>query len=188
MSHFEEMWGTAALQSVFRSTMNAFSYPGRIFKLGSESSPAAVLSLMASLLDNQVTLSDGCGCLPQKFINLTDAKIAPSMDADFVILSGVDPDRSQPFKSGTLSNPEESATLVLIVNDFNTGQGFEMILEGPGVLGTQSVQVEGLDQAWISIRNEQCASFPLGVDYIFCSETSIFALPRSTQVHLKQGL
>lgn len=188
MSHFEEMWEAATLQSTFRSTMSAFSYPGRIFKLGRESSSAVVLHLMASLLDNQVTICDGCGCLPQKFINLTDAKTTHSAEADFVILSGADPEWSQSFKLGTLSNPEESATLVLLVNGFNTGHGADLILEGPGILGTQSVQVDGLDEAWISIRNAQCASFPLGVDYIFCSETSIFALPRSTQVHLKQGL
>jgi alpha-D-ribose 1-methylphosphonate 5-triphosphate synthase subunit PhnH len=84
------------------------------------------------------------------------------------------------FALGTLDYPDRSTTLILQVDDFDSGEGF--MLSGPGVLGNRPFRAGPLPP---DLPEELAANrllFPCGVDIILTGPESIAALPRSTRV------
>jgi len=178
-----DIWHPAGQQQLFRSLLDAFSYPGRI-----QTSPLNAetwLALLSVLVDGQTTLSD-----PQDMVDELDwpkleVQRVPSELAAFVLLDG---SRAPEFvpSLGTLEAPEGGATLLLRVASLHDddSSALRMRLTGPGIREAVSISVDGLHQDWITARNDWVSSFPLGVELVLCDEKRFVALPRTTRIEI----
>lgn len=171
-----------AQQAVFRQLMRAFSYPGRLqdLDIGGGAAPGSALRhVLAALVDGEVTLADPDGLLDADTLTLLEARRASPETAHFVVADGAEAPRFTP-SLGTLESPERGATVVLAVADLGNGDD-ALHLTGPGVDGTATLRVRGLDPAWLAARSDWNAGFPLGVDLILVDARRVAALPRTTR-------
>ena len=178
-----DIWHPARQQQLFRSLLEAYSYPGRIqtCPVLAESS----LALLSALLDGQTTLSD-----PQDMVDEFDwpklgAQRVPYELAAFILLDGSRaPDRMPSL--GTLEAPEGGATLLLRVAALYEEYAgtLPLSLSGPGIRQPLAIGVDGLHQDWIVARNDWVSSFPLGVELVLCDAQRFVALPRTTRIVL----
>jgi alpha-D-ribose 1-methylphosphonate 5-triphosphate synthase subunit PhnH len=81
------------------------------------------------------------------------------------------------FSLGTPQYPDRSATLVLQVEGFGTGQ--RLLLSGPGIADVQSFSAQPLPPDFQTRIAANRALFPRGVDVILVSPNAVAALPRS---------
>jgi len=114
----------------------------------------------------------------------TSAGVASLQKADFVFIHGLQSSEFiEKLKTGTLSYPEDSATIVADVKEISNSRvdnSLQLILKGPGVKETATVYVTGLNPAILADIKEQNLEFPLGVDLILIDkENRIICLPRS---------
>lgn len=176
------IWNPAKQQKLFRSLLDAFSYPGRITKCATART-SSWFALLSTLVDGQTTLGDPHKLLEESQWPKLEAQRAPPEAAAFVVLDG---SRAPEFlpSLGTLEAPEYGATLMLRVtslNDAGTGT-LRLQLSGPGICKPLIVGVEGLHENWITSRNDWISTFPLGVELVLCDEKSFVALPRTTHI------
>ena len=181
LSYNMHAWAASRQQTIFRQLMRAFSYPGRIETLANTGAQALTLTL-AALIDRGSSLAD-----PQNLIDdLTSQRLQTPLTAaeraHFVIADGTRPPAFTPAL-GSLESPEHGATIVLKV--VALGLGTDCRLEGPGIAGSQSLAVTGLESSWIEQRRSWNAAFPLGVDMILLDDIHAVALPRTTRITLK---
>ena len=180
--------------AVFRVLLDAMSRPGRVYDLpvhstapdGLNASATATLLAMADM-DTTIWLSPGCttkaATTHLKFhcgspITTNVAK------ADFAV-ARCDEDLSfiTELSVGNAEYPDQSATLVLLVDDIS--ESAEMICRGPGIKDTHNLAVAGLTPAFHAWRSENHHLFPCGVDVIFVTDTKIAALSRTTRIEVK---
>ena len=181
LSHDMQAWTASSQQHIFRQLMRAFSYPGRIDTLATSGAHALTLTL-AALIDRGSSLAD-----PQNLLeDLTRQRLqTPLTDAErahFVVADGTRPPAFTPAL-GSLESPEHGATIVLTV--VALGVGTDCRLEGPGIAGSQSLAVTGLEPSWLEQRRSWNSAFPLGVDMILLDTIHAVALPRTTRITLK---
>ncbi|EEA00996.1 phosphonate C-P lyase system protein PhnH [Burkholderia sp. H160] len=177
VSHTSD-WTPLVQQRAFRRILDAFSYPGRICEL--ETQAAHVLPLMlATLADPATTLADPCGLVGAADRQRLGAKSASADLAQFVVMPGSQLPAVEPA-SGTLDSPESGATLVLVADEIKQGGG--LVLSGPGIQGSVSLQVSGVDPQWWKLRKQWNSGFPLGVDVVLLDERSVVALPRTIKI------
>lgn len=181
--HDADIWHPARQQQLFRSLLDAYSYPGRI-----QTSPLnaeAWLALLSVLVDGQTTLSDPQDMVDEFDWTKLEAQRVPSELAAFVLLDG---SRAPEFvpSIGTLEAPEGGATLLLRVASLHDDEAgaLRMRLSGPGILEAVSIGVDGLHPDWIAARNDWVNSFPLGVELVLCDAQRFVALPRTTGIEL----
>ena len=119
------------------------------------------------------------------FISLnTSAVNADLADADLVFISGLHEEEFvQQLKAGTLSYPENSATIIADVNRISKVKingSLELTLKGPGVKDAETVYVAGLNAAILDELKAQNEEFPLGIDLILTDrDNNIICVPRS---------
>ena len=181
LSHDMQAWTASSQQHIFRQLMRAFSYPGRIETLATSGAHALTLTL-AALIDRGSSLAD-----PQNLIDdLTRQRLQTPLTvaehAHFVVADGTRPPAFTPAL-GSLESPEHGATIVLTV--VALGVGTDCRLEGPGIAGSQSLAVTGLEPSWLEQRRSWNSAFPLGVDIILLDTIHAVALPRTTRITLK---
>ena len=181
LSHDMHAWAASSQQTIFRQLMRAFSYPGRIETLATSGAHALTLTL-AALIDRGSSLAD-----PQNLIDdLTRQRLQTPLTvaehAHFVVADGTRPPAFTPAL-GSLESPEHGATIVLTV--VALGVGTDCRLEGPGIAGSQSLAVTGLEPSWLEQRRSWNSAFPLGVDIILLDTIHAVALPRTTRITLK---
>jgi alpha-D-ribose 1-methylphosphonate 5-triphosphate synthase subunit PhnH len=180
--------------AVFRVLLDAMSRPGRIYDLpleiaapnGLNATTTAKLLAMADM-DTSIWLSPSCATKAAsdhlKFHCgcpiTSDAK-----DADFAV-ADIKDDLSfiTDLSMGNAEYPDQSATLILMVDDISDAPS--MILSGPGIKDRHSLSVSGLPAHFHTWRSENHHSFPCGVDVIFASPTKIAALSRTTRIEVK---
>lgn len=179
----EAIWQGDIQQKIFRQLLNCFALPGTIADLSNflhESS--ALLGTLAVLLDASVRLNDNAKLLKNRERRLLRAKEAEVSEANFVI---VDATRPPPVdflpNLGTLSSPEQGATLILQGNSLGEGD-LSLRLTGAGIPEYRLVKIAGFDPAWWLIRQEWVINFPLGVDLLLVDRTQVMAIPRTTKV------
>lgn len=179
-------WHPVVQQSVFRRLVSAFSYPGQIETICSDlfsdqtgMNDSALLHVLATLVDPEVTLADPDRLLAATDLSRLEARISQPDVAQFIVARA---DRTQQFvpTSGTLESPEKAATIILRVACL--GDGGTLHLVGPGIKGSATVQVRGLNPEWLAARANWNATFPLGVDMLLVDDQRIVALPRTTRV------
>ncbi|OIR02196.1 alpha-D-ribose 1-methylphosphonate 5-triphosphate synthase subunit PhnH [mine drainage metagenome] len=176
-----DIWHPAQQQQLFRSLLDAFSYPGRIQTCKSEPS----LALLSALLDGQTTLSDPQDLLDESIWPKLEARRVPYELAAFILLDGCRAPEMVP-NLGTLEEPEHGATLLLRVaalHEDNAG-ALRMQLSGPGIRQPVTIGVDGLHADWIAARNDWVSDFPLGVELLLCDDQRFVALPRTTRIKI----
>jgi alpha-D-ribose 1-methylphosphonate 5-triphosphate synthase subunit PhnH len=188
-------------QSVFRSALEALSYPGRPVwvditfeapKAAHASSSGLLLAMLepGSLLWLSPSLVNTDAATWLTFH--TDCKITPNQnDADFAWIKNWDELPSlASFALGTDEYPNHSTTCVIdVASETTTGARAPSItLTGPGIaqastinqLSATRVQLEEFVQQW----NQNHTSFPRGVDVFFATHTGLIGLPRTTHIQL----
>ncbi len=123
-----------------------------------------------------------------KYIALhSSAPMVSVQNADFVFVSGLQYTGLIPsLKRGTLSYPEDSATIIIDVDSISSlasAQSLQLTLKGPGVKDTQTIYLTGLNPAILDDVKEQNMEFPLGIDLILTdNKNCIVCIPRSNEI------
>lgn len=178
------LWQEATQQQIFRQLLSCMSLPGTIANLSQYlTGQPALVGVLATLLDGSVSLNDETGLLKERDRRLLQASSAPVDAAHFVIADAI----AAPMPKfspnlGTLTSPEQGATLILQGQALGNGD-LALRLTGPGIPGQQTVALSGFHPHWFDRRAEWIA-FPLGIDLILVDATQVMALPRTTQIEL----
>lgn len=188
-------------QSVFRSALEALSYPGRPVTLdvtfeAPKAAQASASGLLLALLEPGAQL-----WLSPSLVNTdaatwitfhTDCKITPHQhEADFAWIKHWDElPALKSFALGTDEYPDHSTTCVIDIATPTTkiANSPALTLMGPGIAHTSSIeqlaatpaQLEGFAQQWVNNH----ASFPRGVDIFFATSTGLIGLPRTTRIQI----
>lgn len=174
-------------QRTFRRIMDAMARPGLIVNLDlSLDAPAPLMPAAAEVLvtlcdfETSLWLSPRVAAASDWLRFQTDSRIAPqSRAAAFALIEAQELDLTL-FATGTPSYPDRGAT-VLVQCHALTG-GPELTLAGPGIAATAPFAVQGLPDNFALQARANRALFPLGVDLVFVSGSTVLALPRSTRI------
>ena len=181
MLNLEPIWQADYQQAQFRHLLDAMSRPGHYYALPHVPEDGTVaLAILATLMDAEVSLADPHSLLRNKDWPMLQSKSVAASQADYVLCDGKRVPDFQP-KMGTLSSPEQSATIIIVIDDLSSGDTC-LKLTGPGVKTTNTMVISGLVPEWIEVREAWNCAFPLGVDLILVDQTQIAALPRTTKV------
>jgi alpha-D-ribose 1-methylphosphonate 5-triphosphate synthase subunit PhnH len=183
MLNIDPIWKPDNQQIHFRLLLDAMARPGLCHALNilPEEGPT-VLAVLATLLDAEVTLAD-----PHELLRRTDwpmlqAELASPEQADYVLCDGgYAPDFSP--KLGSLTSPEQSATLILVVDELGHGNT-HLRLTGPGIADSMSLLIGGLNTQLLELREDWVCAFPLGIDMILVDGKQVAAIPRTTKVEM----
>ncbi|MFH0996477.1 MAG: phosphonate C-P lyase system protein PhnH [Pseudomonadota bacterium] len=160
------------------------SYPGKKAPLpnlpGAES---AVIEILGCLMDNEVSFAViGDKGMETVIARHTDSRPVSLEDADYIIvLNGTTRGKLAGFKRGSLEYPDTGATILYLVEALSEATG--VVLSGPGVNGTVSLRITGLDPSELQLLRQVNSEFPLGVDAIFLDQSGqIACIPRSSRI------
>jgi len=138
-----------------------------------------------ALLNTDASFYAAEGDEVSNFISLnTSAVNADLEDADLVFISGLHEEEFvQQLKAGTLSYPENSATIIADVNRISKvkiNASLELTLKGPGVKDAEAIYIAGLNAAILDELKTQNEEFPLGIDLILTDrDNNMICIPRS---------
>lgn len=183
-------------QEDYRVLLDAMSRPGTIHSLPDRTlaTPEGILPTSAlvalTLMNGDVSFWTGDESVREYLVFHTGGKPEIPARADFVFLVGADAENGGPImlemKTGTLPYPEEGATAVIDVRGLHKDPfpgSLALRLAGPGVDGSITVYVNGLDARLLENTREMNAEFPLGIDLILTDpQGRLLCLPRSSQI------
>ncbi|WP_257349650.1 phosphonate C-P lyase system protein PhnH [Pseudalkalibacillus decolorationis] len=184
------------VQSAYRMLIDSMSRPGMISNLSEEARKVdfqtecsnSLIVIALTLLDTEVTfkvISEHEAEVTQFINQLTYAKSTTADQADYIFILQDATDEQlqktiQMAKHGDLVNPQESATLIIEVDEVTAGR--ELMLRGPGIRTEEYVHISATGD-WIDLRAEKNGDFPLGIDLLFIDlNHNLLAIPRTTQV------
>jgi alpha-D-ribose 1-methylphosphonate 5-triphosphate synthase subunit PhnH len=177
-------------QRTFRTVMSALAEPGteHIVDAGGPHCPGFSLAMTAialTLADFETRLwtdvdAAGDAAAYLRFHTGAPFVVEAKCAAFAFITRPRDLPRLVTFAQGTLEYPDTSATLVVDVESIDTARGWA--LSGPGITGMRRLAVSPVPDTLLADLVANRAAFPCGVDIIFCADTRIVALPRSTRV------
>ena len=175
-------------QRVYRSLLDAHSFPGRVIDLeGHLEDQPALLALLATLLDHTTTLYDAEGLVSGEELLRLEARRQCAEQADYVLFkSDLPPPADFVPRLGDVYQPHLGATLILQVDSVASGDDIYE-LTGPGIETTQRLALKGLHPKWFERRRGWVADYPMGVDLVLCDQTRIAALPRTTHINRITG-
>lgn len=175
-------------QYVFRAVLSALSEPGRVIVIDPPCSPPthfdpAAAAVILALCDMDTPLwLDASHAVAESFFRFhTGATIVSDPTAARFLVA--DPHRFPALDtlySGSAERPDESATLVIPVEDLDGCHGWR--LSGPGIDIVNRLHVSGLDGSFSRAWATNHRSFPCGIDVIFTARGKIAGLPRSTRL------
>lgn len=178
----EGIWQAENQQRIFRALMEAMARPGSLYHIGAWLDGASgCRGVLASLLDARSTLADCHGLLDQRDWPLLQARQEVAEKADYLLCQGSSQPNAAP-KVGTLTCPDQSATLIIQIDALGHGSR-TLRLHGPGIESTRTLQLQGLASAWLELREQQI-SFPLGIDIILLDPENLAAIPRTTRLEV----
>ncbi len=166
----------------FRALMNVMARPGQIEQISQATGPAPLSTAAATVL---LTLCDADTRLylaPSFQTNEiqdwlafhTGAPMSDPDEAVFALGHWAELLPLHRFPVGTPEYPDRSTTLIVEMDDLSqTGA----ILRGPGIQTQTALNLPD-KQAF----QDNAKAFPLGLDFIFTSDQSVAALPRTTEV------
>jgi alpha-D-ribose 1-methylphosphonate 5-triphosphate synthase subunit PhnH len=178
-----------ASQAAFRALMDAFARPGTVRPLTPAAAAPSPLSATAAavalaMLDYEtpVWLDAPLAQSPPvaDWIRLHAGARVTSDPSEAAFAFIADPAHVPAFDGFSLGIPEypdRSATLVLQVESFGSGQ--RLLLSGPGIADVQSFSARPLPPDFQARIAANRALFPRGVDMILLSPDAVAALPRS---------
>lgn len=174
----------------FRAIMQAMARPGRVMDLSVDI--AAPEPLLASTAAVALTLCDfqtPVWLAPElrsetvmHYLRFhTGAPITEDASLALFVIAAAGQGLPPPslLLQGTHEYPDRSATIVIQTAGFAPGT---VALTGPGIRGSASFGVAGLEDGFWAAMAENHARFPTGVDVIFAAPRQVAALPRSTAI------
>jgi alpha-D-ribose 1-methylphosphonate 5-triphosphate synthase subunit PhnH len=176
----------ADAQTTFRAVLDAMAHPGRVRHAGTGLRPPAPLmpataALLLTLVDAETPLWLAPDFLPARewvvFHSGAPVTDTPAR-ATFAVASTL-PDFLL-FFAGTDEAPESSATLIMQIAGFGTGQ--RLLLSGPGLRVPATLDVNGLPADFPDIWAANHAQYPRGLDLVLVAGDTLVALPRSLRV------
>jgi alpha-D-ribose 1-methylphosphonate 5-triphosphate synthase subunit PhnH len=181
-----EIFDTHVLQQVFRELMKAYSYPGIMVSAERSGRDNICDSVLHCLLDRQVSLFAESGIVADILLKRIQIKRMEAEYADFLIYpENCLPEGLKP-KLGSLDHPEQSATIILLVNSLGEGP-FQAQMRGPGIRHALSFHCSDSLTKWLYLRNEWCCNFPLGVDLLLIGDRGMVAIPRSLTIDFQEN-
>lgn len=181
-------------QQHYRLILDSMARPGKINVIPSieidepmDINNASALIAFA-LLNTDASFHAVEGEAVTQFIALhTSAVVADVENAELVFVSGLhEADFIAQLKTGTLSYPETGATVIADVtriSDTKMSNAIELTLKGPGVNGTTTVYVAGLNTDILDELKEQNLEFPLGIDLMLTDGGNhLICIPRSNDI------
>ena len=174
----------AGAQSCFRAVLDAMAHPGRLQTVGGVRAPAplfdATAAVLLTLVDQETPLwIDPAAMAAGPWIAFHTGAAQVALTHAMFVLAMAMPDLTALAK-GSDEMPERSATVILQVSAFDTGQRFK--LQGPGLRVPGDLRVAGLPAGFAATWQANRAMFPCGVDLILCAGDRLTALPRSVTV------
>lgn len=187
-------------QEVFRTILHCMSRPGTIKSIGEVSERlgqkefcqnSTFLSAM-TLLDAEVRfhiVGENAVSIEELFSAYTMSKVTNLQEADYIFIMQEAEKQSirdvfTKAKKGTLTNPQQSATVIIETEMLSNEH--RLTLEGPGIANTESVEITA-SEYWLTEREEANNEYPLGVDMILIDRNSnIMCLPRTTTIHNRE--
>jgi len=171
-------------QKVYRLILEAVSNPARVVNISESAgklfgSCPEFLAVALTLLDMETSYEViGDDTLSDEIASMTLARRENAESADFIFVC--DPDGLKTVienaKSGTLSDPHKSATVV-VRNNGNTE--CRLKLSGPGIDGEAELPATQTAKDALALRDRQNYEYPQGIDFIFISGAGdLFAIPR----------
>ena len=183
MLAIDPVWQADTQQAHFRILLDAMAYPGRCLNLKTLPKDGTIaLTVLSTLLDAEVSLADPHKLLKDDNWKMLQTNLAVTDEADYILCTGSEFIIFSP-KLGSLKSPEQSATLILVVEKLGEGD-LQLNLSGPGVQVSQLLSISGLSAQWLALREECNGAFPLGIDLIIIDDSQIVALPRTTTVEI----
>lgn len=195
---FDVIHGT---QKIFRKLLDCMSRPGKIetiqetiVNLNPEQGISqGLLGIAFTLVDREASyhiISSDSEKASQYVKWATFSHEATLENADYIFIGKSLGEQEiievmRQVKTGTLTDPHQSATLIIHVDQLlpHTGSGLSLQLRGPGIKDQQSVSIKGLSPLWFDERQLTNKEYPIGVDFIFVSSLEeIMAIPRTTKV------
>ncbi len=178
-------------QNIFRYLLDAMSCPGEILSFDTFTETvgncnATTIASALTLLDYETPfwLSDSLNTqeVSEYLIFHTGAgKTNDTEKAAFLLVGNIQELPSlNDVSLGTPEYPDRSATILLAVPSFESGT--EVKLSGPGIKDETTFSAEGLNEDFWKMAQANNALYPQGVDFFFCTEDAIAALPRSTTI------
>lgn len=182
-------------QQQFRIILDSMSRPGKINLMPQmDIEPPAGINnasvlISFALLNTDVSFfvtGDNSAAITPYIALNTTAQPKPINDADFIFMDGLaDEAIIADAKVGTLSYPEESATIIISVDEINEDKlagSVKLTLKGPGVETEMQVSLSGLNPEILHAVKEQNLEFPLGIDVILVDKDNrIICIPRSNR-------
>jgi len=182
-------------QAVFRTSLNALSYPGRPLEMPFDCAlprqgQGAAAALLLGLLDSDTTLwmspsvlhSDATPWL--RFH--TGCKVLEDVrTAQFIwVACGDSLPQMSSLMLGSDAYPDQSATCIIETQGFDS-EVDDLVLEGPGIDGERTLKVLGLPDVFIEQWTNNHGFFPRGVDVFLTDATHVIGLPRTTRISRK---
>jgi alpha-D-ribose 1-methylphosphonate 5-triphosphate synthase subunit PhnH len=177
-------------QRSFRDILQAMAHPGKAVTLGAGlqvPTPLhqAAAAVCLTVLDMETPLwtdlpesSDAvdwlrfhCGCPVVQ---------DPSNAAFALITRGEFLTSLDPFNHGEDAFPEKSTTLIVQVSALLSGSG-RYSIRGPGIAVCERLNIHGLKEGFWKAWRVNHGLYPLGVDVLFSSGTTLVALPRTSE-------
>lgn len=121
--------------------------------------------------DTRAFLAFHCGC----------PLVAASEAARFALVAGWhDLPSLATFDAGTAHYPDRSCTVIVQVAGFHAG--IPLQLAGPGIATSETLRIDGCDEAFVAqwCRNREL--FPRGVDLLCVHDDQLVGLPRTTRI------
>lgn len=188
-------------QSVFRTALEALSYPGRPVAIDVTFEPptaahASSSGLLLALLEpgSLLWLSPSLAHTDAAtwIVFHTNCRITPHQhEADFAWIKHWDElPTLEGFALGTDEYPDHSTTCVIDIAapSTTTVAAPLMTLTGPGIANTSTIELLAATAAQAESFVEQWANnhacFPRGVDLFFATSTGLIGLPRTTRIQL----
>lgn len=178
-------------QAVFRAVMAGFAHPGKTATIETDVAPPkpfgkAAASILLTLCDFETatwlspTLRNDIVSGWVNFHSGAPLKGEPHMSTFAFVATVAECPTLALFSLGTDEYPDTSTTIVLEITALTGGS--TLVLEGPGVKGTNAIAPSGLPSNFIQMWAANGALFPCGVDLILTSGDCFLCLPRTTRI------
>ena len=178
-------------QSTFKVLLDALSRPGSVNEITAQLTPPSKLNVGCAAacltlfdLETKVWLQPELGEEVKNWLLFhTGCRFAENTSqADFAVIWDLNnmPDLSQ-FKQGTPVYPEDSTTLLIMVETFYETSLQQQTLTGAGI-DEQITMLINLPNTFWQQWQQNHNSYPLGVDIYIFSNNEVIGLPRTSQV------
>ena len=183
-------------QRIFRRLMRTMSLPGTVVTIAGIDLPAfegvmpASAATLMALADRETAVwidGDLCPSGISDYLRFhTGAPAAKQrQEAVFALIDGRSGASAfDGFNPGTDEYPDRSATVIVQVEGFGTGQA--KIIDGPGIKEPREISVQGLVAGFWSRWTANQGKYPRGVDLFLVSGEDVLGLPRSVREASKE--